>query len=268
LPATSGGSGIGWKIVSLIWRYPVRALILALIPIVLIMVAWNSTVNSGFEKEQAEAIAKHEQPSRELLEATSQKQRKDAGLITAEQRQELAHQLSENFRKEDLEINVFTTDVNNDVLVLSSDLFKESGSRTTAMKELRAQWQDLLCREGFKTVSLTESGVFSSPHDFALQCPKTPQDRSNLAVGLESDFQNFGKGTTVFVTGANNEVLSAVMTSNDYKVAGNRAFLFEMMKKRGTVQLFCSAGFKEFRVYYLNKDSKPSRFPLNCGFSD
>jgi hypothetical protein len=351
LPATSGGIGTGWKIVSLIWRYPVRALILVLIPFVLIVVAWNSIVNSGLEKEQAEAIAKQEQHSRELLEATSQKRQKDAesfkGLtagehltaarvllkptasendisealrhldaitavsteftsaqplrktaqnrlmqlqqreneqkleqesaetrqkqaetIKAEQRQVIAHQLRENFRKEDLEINVFTTDVNNDVLVLSSDLFKESGSRTTVMRELRARWQDLLCREGFKTVSLTESGVFSSPHDFALQCPKTPQDRSNLAAGLENDFQSFGKGTTVFVTGANNEVLSSVMTSDDYKIAGNRTFLFEMMKKRGTVRLFCSAGFKEFRVYYLNKDSKPSRFLLNCSFRD
>ncbi len=187
---------------------------------------------------------------------------------TAEQRQVLAHQLSETFRKEDLEISVIAAGMNNDTLLLSSDLFKESGSRTTVMRELRAQWQDLLCKEGFKTVSLTESGVFSSLHDFALRCPKTAQDRSNLAAGLENDFQSFGKGTTVFVTGAKNEVLSSVMKSDDYKIAGNRAFLFELMKKRGTVRLFCSAGFKEFRVYYLTKDSKPSRFPLNCSFSD
>jgi hypothetical protein len=280
LPATSGGIGTGWKIVSLIWRYPVRALILALIPFVFIVVTWNSIVNSDLEKEQAEAIAKQEHHSRELLEATSQKQQKDAKsesaeirqeqteTIPAEQRQALAHQLSENFRKEDLEINVLAAGMNNDTLLLSSDLFKESGSRTTVMSELRAQWQDLLCKEGFKTVSLTESGVFSSLHDFALQCPKTAQDRSNLAAGLENDFQSFGKGTTVFVTGANNEVLSSVMASDDYKMAGNRAFLFELMKKRGTVRLFCSAGFKEFRVYYLNKDSKPSRFPLNCSLKD
>jgi hypothetical protein len=202
----------------------------------------------------------HEQESQGSAEIAQ----KQVQAITTEQRQVIAHQLAENFREKDLEIGVIAAGTSNDTLLLSSDLFKDSASRTTVMRELRAQWQDLLCKEGFKTVSLSDSGVFSSQHDFALQCPKSAQDRSNLAAGLENDFQSFGKGTTVFVTGANNEVLSSVLTSDDYKIAGNRAFLFELMKKRGTVRLFCSAGFKEFRVYYLSKENKPSRFPLNC----
>ena len=224
----------------------------------------NNSSSSPVESSPSATTNAHQPGSQESAEI----RQKPAETITAEQRQALAHQLSENFRKQDLEISVIAADMNNDTLVLSSDLFKETGSRTTAMRELRAQWQDLLCKAGFKTVSLTESGVFSSLHDFALQCPKTAQDRSNLAASLENDFQSFGKGTTVFVTGADNEVLSSVMTSDDFKIAGNRAFLFELMKKKGTVRLFCSSGFKEFRVYYFTKDSKPSRFPLNCSFSD
>jgi hypothetical protein len=81
LPATSGGSGIGWKIVGMIWRYPVRALILALIPFISAVVAWNSIVNTDLEKEQAGAITRQEQHSRELLEATRQKQQRDAELF-------------------------------------------------------------------------------------------------------------------------------------------------------------------------------------------
>ncbi len=180
----------------------------------------------------------------------------------------MAHQLGEGFRKEDLEISVIAAGLNNDTLLLSSDLFKESGSRTTVMRELRAQWQDLLCKEGFKTVSLTESGVFGSLHDFALRCPNTAQDRADLAASLQSDFRSFDKGALVFASGGNNEALSLVMTSDAYKTAGNRSMFFQGLKQKGLVRNFCSDGFKELRVYYLTKESKPSRFPLICSFSD
>ncbi len=180
----------------------------------------------------------------------------------------LAHQLAENFRKEDLEISVIAAGMSNDTLVLSSDLFKESADRTAVMRQLRVEWQDLLCKEGFKTVSLTESGVLSSLHDFALRCPNTEQDRADLAAGLQSDFRSFDKSAVVFASGDNNEVLSMVMTSDAYKTAGNRSIFFQGLKQKGLVRNFCSDGFKELRVYYLTKKSKPSRFPLICSFSD
>lgn len=113
-------------------------------------------------------------------------------------------------------ISIHATGDSNDTLVLSSDLFNDSASRAGVMRQLRVNWQDLLCKEGFKTVFLTEPGIFSGYHDFALRCPRTAQDRAalaerraNLAASLESDFTN---GDQVFASGSDNEVLSMVIS--------------------------------------------------------
>jgi hypothetical protein len=86
---------------------------------------------------------------------------KQAQTVSPEQRQEIAGILEKAFRKEDLEISIHAIGDGNDTLVLSSDLFKDSASRAGVMRQLRDNWQDLLCKEGFKTVFLTEPGIFS-----------------------------------------------------------------------------------------------------------
>ena len=133
------------------------------------------------------------------------------------------------------------------------------------MRLVRTYWQDQLCKTGFKSVALAGAGIFSGSHEYALRCPKTPDERTSFAASLQSDFQNQSIGAIVLASGPKSEVLSLVVSSDAFQSAANRAAFFHQMENRGLVEGLCSQGFKQVRIRYGPRESNTSRFPLKCG---
>ena len=128
--------------------------------------------------------------------------------FSAQQRQNIAQILDKNFQDQDIEVSVFTGGGNEDEkLFLSSELLKDPNGRTTVLHLVRAHWQDLLCKAGFKTIVLSDTGVLSMPRDYPLRCPWTAGDRATLATSIRDDLLKGGMTGTVEASGRDKNCL-------------------------------------------------------------
>lgn len=186
--------------------------------------------------------------------------------LTAEQREGLAAVLDKNFKDRDVEINVFSGGAENEELVLSSELLKDSTSRTHILGLIRAHWQDQLCKAGFKTIVLSDTGIFDIPRDYPLRCPWTANDRAVLAASIKGELSNGNMIGTVEASGPENEILTMITNYEAFSSPADRAAFFEQMRQRSIIEALCGRGFRTVIIKYSAppKPVSTSQFALKC----
>jgi hypothetical protein len=263
----SGANHLSRRVGSWVGRHPVWMMLLLLLSI-------GYIGRSAVEKKQGDAQqnpsevsgqpAEDSTPRQQQRAAASESVERDSG-ITTKQREDIAGLLNKSFQDQDVEVSVFAGGSENDELFLSSELLKDPAGRTNILHLIRTNWQDQLCKAGFKTIVLSDSSILGIPRDYPLRCPWKAKDRAILATSIKDDLLKGGMAGTVQASGQENEILSIVTNYEAFSSSSARAAFFQQMRQGQFVTALCERGFRQVSIQYSASPKAISRFDLKCG---
>jgi hypothetical protein len=266
-PNQRGANRLARDIGSWVGKHPLWAML----PLVLLI---GYIGRSAVEKKQGAGQQNPSQISVQPAENSGEPQQqqvapaqsvgRDSG-FTAKQREDVAGILNKSFQDQDVEVTVFTGGSENDELFLSSELLKDTTGRTNILRQIRSQWQDQLCKVGFKTIVLSDSSILGIPHEYPLRCPWTPNDRAVLAASIRDDLLKGGMGGTVQASGRENTILSIVTNYEAFSSSSARTAFFQKMREGQIVVALCGRGFRRVSIQYSPSPGAVSQFDLTCG---